>query len=197
MPKPKLKPFSPTGAKLKPFFLTGANAKIKVNNKTVAFCTDVSYSIQVMHQTPKVLGMYEGTSVEPIGYNVSGSFRVIRYVKNAVSDIGSAPNGTKNSGNGIGNLGDQKVEFASNDARTDESFIPADLENASAFDLEIHQKLPDGNFMGVAKIRNCRVTQTDFTLSKRSPAIQTFNFVALYADEDSFKADFSGRGQQF
>lgn len=183
--------------KLKPFFLTGANAKIKVNNKTVAFCTDISYSVQVMHQTPKVLGMYEGTSVEPIGYSVSGSFRVIRYVKNAVSDVGSTPSGTKNSGNSIGEFGDKAVDLGSNDARADESLIPADLENASGFDLEIHQKLSSGDWMGVARIRSCRITQADFTLSKRSAAVQTFNFVALYADEDSFRADFSGRGQQF
>lgn len=180
----------------KPFFLTGANAKIKVNGRVMAFCTDVSYSVQVMHQTPKVLGMYEGSSVEPIGYNVSGSFRVIRYMKNAVDNIGKPSNsGTKNDGNGIGNWGTKK--FFDNEPRTEESLIPADLENAATFDLEIHQKLPDGSFLGVAKIRNCRVVQTDFALSKKSAAIQTFNFVALYADEDSFYADFSGRGQQF
>jgi len=181
----------------KPFFLTGANAKIKVNDMTVAFCTDVSYSVQIMHQTPKILGMYEGTSVEPIGYNVSGSFRVVRYVRNAVDNLG-APSGSKakNSGNGIGNMS-SSGPWLTNDAQTHLSLVPADLENAMGFDLEIHQKLSTGEFLGVAKIRNCRIVQTDFSLSKRAAAIQTYNFVALYADEDSFIADFSGRGQHF
>lgn len=185
----------------KPFFLTGASAKIKINGRTIAYCTDMSYSIQVMHQTPKVLGMYEGTSVEPLSYNVSGSFRVIRYMKNAVDNVGknAAPDAV-NSGNGIGNLGGKNL-FGSDDARTDESLIPADLENAMGFELEVYQKIKDtsGNtqYLGVAKIRNCRITQTDFQLAKKSTAIQTYNFVALYADEDSFTADFSGRGQQF
>jgi hypothetical protein len=67
----------------KPFFISGAKAKIKVNNKTMAFCSDLSYSVQIITQTPKVLGMYEGTSVEPLGYNVSGSFTIIRYAKGA------------------------------------------------------------------------------------------------------------------
>lgn len=191
----------------KPFFLTGANAKIKINGFLVAFCTDISYSVQVMHQTPKVLGMYEGTSVEPIGYNVSGSFRLIRYIKNAKDNIVKAPSGVVNKGNSIGNLG-YKGNFGKkgknlkkiflNDARTDESLIPADLENAAGFDIEIYQKLPNSTEgIGVAKIRNCRIVQADFMLNKKSAAIQTYNFIALYVDEDSFVADFSGRGQQF
>jgi hypothetical protein len=184
---------------IKPFFLTGANAKVKVNGKVVAFCTDLSYSIQVLHQTPKVLGMYEGTSVEPIGYSVSGSFRVVRYIRNATEAIKDKPRSVKKVGNGIGNLGEKDIiKGFLNDGRTDESLIPADLENAAGFDIEVHQKLPGTDkTIGVAKIRNCRITQADFSLSKRSTAIQTFNFVALYADEDSFEADFSGRGQQF
>ena len=40
-----------------PFFLTGANAKIRVNGRTMAFCTNVSYSTRVMHKNPKILGM--------------------------------------------------------------------------------------------------------------------------------------------
>jgi hypothetical protein len=51
--------------------------------------------------------------------------------------------------------------------------------------------------LGLAKIRNCRITQADFSISKKGLAIQRFNFVALYVDEDSFTADASGQGQQF
>ena len=92
---------------IRPIFITGANAKIKVNGKTLAFCTDLSYSVDVIHQTPKVLGMYEGTSVEPLGYSVSGSFTVIRYVKDVKASTGAAPRGLadNDAGNGIGNWG--------------------------------------------------------------------------------------------
>jgi hypothetical protein len=93
---------------IRPFFITGANAKVKVNDKTLAFCTDLSYSVQVITQTPKILGMYEGSSVEPLGYSVSGSFSVIRYAKDVKSNVGGkSPNGTagNDAGNGVGNWG--------------------------------------------------------------------------------------------
>src|ERR1035437_7743136 len=92
----------------KPFFISGANAKVKVNGKTLAFCTDLSYSIQVLTQTPKILGMYEGSSVEPLGYTVSGTFTVIRYAKDIVQAVGGVkPNGiaANDAGNGSGNWG--------------------------------------------------------------------------------------------
>ncbi len=230
-------------AGVKPFFITGANAKIKINGKTLAFCTDLSYSIQVAHQTPKVLGMYEGSSVEPLGYTVSGSFSVIRYTKDAAAAVGagSAPNGISenDAGNGVGNMGSawggKLGDFLNrngigNDGRTNEALNPSLLSNGTTFDIQVYQKVPGpgveaGGFfggaqravnatadiltggtgssgaaqdlIGVANIRNCRITQADFSIAKRGAAMQRFNFVALYVDEDSFAADFSGVGQQF
>jgi len=223
----------------RPFFITGANAKIKLNGKTMAFCSDFSYSVQILTQTPKVLGMYEGTSVEPLGYNVSGSFSIIRYVKDAQSNVGgSEPHGiAKNdAGNGVGNWGSQwggsLGDFLSrngvgNDGRANEALDPSKLAGGTTFDIQVYQKiatpgttnntvagqitsalqtiggaltgnnLEANDVLGVANIRNCRITQADFSLSKRGAAIQRFNFVALYVDEDSFVADFSGTGQQF
>lgn len=231
-------------SKVKPFFVTGASAKIKVNGRTLAFCTDLSYSVQIITQTPKVLGMYEGTSVEPLGYSVSGSFNIIRYVKNAKSSVGtnSTPSGTvakNDAGNGVGNWGGtwggdnqgSRDLFArlgiGNDGRANEALDPSRLENGTSFDIQIYQKVPNGQFasngiqnairgatdvlaggtdlgnrpstdlIGVANIRNCRITQADFAISKRSLAMQRFSFVALYVDEDSFVADMSGVGQKF
>lgn len=181
---------------IKPFFITGANSKIKLNGKTMAFCTDISCSVQILTQTPKVLGKYEGSSVEPLGYTVSGSFTLIRYAKNAVSNIKGAPRHTVNSGNGMGNWTDTGIGAA-----TDIQANPADLSNGSTFDIEIYQKTEPslGKFdqLGVMRIRNARITQADFSLSKKNVATQRFNFVALYADEDSFRADFSGQSDLF
>lgn len=224
---------------LTPFFLTGGNAKIKLNGKTLAFCTDLSYSIQVLHQTPKILGMYEGSSVEPLGYSVSGSFTVIRYAKDAAAAVGSTPSGITNNdaGNGVGNWGGAwggtVGDFLArngigNDGRANEALDPSRYANGTTFDIEVFQKVRNqgqnnsgfaqvGRFasrlrdiaaggtggggptdaIGVARIRNCRITQADFQLTKKGAAVQKFNFVALYVDEDSFVADFSGKGQHF
>ena len=181
---------------MRPFFITGSNVKIKVNGKTMAFCTDLNCSVQIITQTPKVLGKYEGSSVEPLGYSVSGSFTLIRYAKGAVADSmsnhGKAPNTTSNEGNGIGNWVN-----TSNGNASDVQINPGDLSNASTFDIEVHQALQSSNsgakdLISILKIRNVRVTQADFSLAKRDVARQRFNFVALYVDEDSFNANFSG-----
>lgn len=231
---------------IRPFFLNGASAKIKLNGKTLAFCTDLSYSIQILTQTPKVLGMYEGSSVEPLGYSVSGTFTVIRYAKDIASAVGGTkPNGIaeNDAGNGVGNWGSvwggKLGDFLSrngigNDGRANEALDPSKFSNGTTFDIQIYQKVdtrsgkvqtadgvtnavgsaaailqgsantgggggsgPSIDFVGVANIRNCRITQADFSLSKKGVAMQRFTFTALYADEDSFVADFSGQGQQF
>ena len=191
-------------AGMRPFFLTGANAKIKVNNVTLAYCTDLSYSVVVNHATPRVLGMYEPTSVEPLSYLVTGSFTVVRYIADVKDNVGGvSPQGANESGNGVGNWGPDGLgkrlaagfNLNASDGRAYDALNPSKLSKATGFEIYIYQKLADGDLQSVTKIREARITKADFNLSKKNAATQTFNFTALYADEDSFIADFSGRGQ--
>lgn len=191
-------------AKLAPFFLTGANAKVKVNNRTMAFCTDLSYSVQVNHAAPKVLGMYEATSLEPLSYEVSGTFTVIRYVAGVAEtnkNLGyKVPNGVSDRGNGIGAVGpDSPIsKNIGNDGRTQDNLNPETFNNATFFNIDVYQKMGNGESHGVARIRDCKIVRADFTLAgKTAPAMERYSFRALYADEDSFLAGFSGNGQQF
>lgn len=198
-----------------PFFIVGANAKIKLNNKTLAYCTDLSYQVIVNLESPRVLGMYEPSSIEPVSYEVSGSFSVIRYargLKKVFEDRGlSVPNDVSDDGNGVGswgpqanNLGDRVIKDLgagdwAKDGKADEAFIPSKLQNSTTFDIEIFQKtgLPGENEEGlIAKIRGAKLSQMSFAINKRSLATSSFSFKALYVDEDTFKADFSGLGQQ-
>ena len=202
------------------FFLTGANAKIKLNGLTVAFATDMSYTIDVKHAAPRLLGMYEPSSVEPLSYDVSGSFTVIRYIKGMAGAVAQVPDGVSPHGNGIGGytrapkdfnentkakLDELKKTFSPtniNDGRADLSFDPKSLDVGFRFDIEIYQKYQDTasnttQLKRVAIIRDCRLTRSDFQLAKRSTAIQRFMFMGIYVDEDSFSTGMSGVGQQF
>lgn len=189
----------------KPFFITGATAKVKVNGLTLAYCTNISYSVSVNHATPRVLGMYESTGIEPLSYSVTGSFSVVRYAADAKSEISGSPNGVSNGGNGIGNWGPDGINkrlkegfnFDKADGRAYHNLVPRHLNKATGFEIYIYQKAKGGEQISVARIRDARITKSDFTLSKQSAAMQTFQFTAVYADEDSFLADFSGVGQQF
>ena len=180
-----------------PYFLTGANAKVKVNGMTLAFCADLNYSVTINRAPTKVLGMYEPSSIEPLGYMVTGSFTVIRYMKDAKSVIeaagGKVPNGVSDRGNGIGAIFDGRT---TNETQASESLDPSTYQFASGFDIEVYQKTA-GRLLDVAKIRDCHITRASFSVNKRNIATETFEFMALYADEDSFRADFSGQGQQF
>ncbi len=191
-----------------PFFLVGSNAIVRLNGRTMAFCTDITYSISVAHALPKVIGMYEAISVEPLSYEVSGTFSIIRYM-NGVKGLlstGSSPNGVSEGGNGVGQWGpgtNRELIFGS-DGRAKDALNPATYGASCGFDIEILQKLasidPSIEFqtVPVAKLRNCRVVKADFNIgSKTAPAVERYMFYALYVDEDSFKADVSGVGQNF
>jgi len=218
---------------VRPFFITGALVKIKLNGKTLAFCTNFTYSVEVITKTPKILGMYEGSSVEPLGYSVSGSFTLVRYAKDVKAGVkGKAPKGVaaNDAGNGVGNwggvwgggVGDFLARNGiGNDGRANEALDPSKFANSTTFDIEVYQRIPFGSqnnnvisraldfagggsgaasdvdSVGIAKIRNARITRADFDLSKKSLAQERFNFVALYLDGDGFVADYSGLGQQF
>lgn len=187
-------------ASVAPFFITGANCKLKVNGVTLAFATNVNYSVSVPHARAKMLGSYEANSFDPLSYDINGSFTVIRYVdglKEKLESLGiAAPNGADSKGNGIGSWTTQSAKSAVSkafgygaDGRADRSLNPASLQDGVTFDIEIYQKLPDNSFLGVSRLRNVRITQMSSQLAKRGNMMQTFQFIAQFLDEDSFIAD--------
>jgi len=197
-----------------PFFLTGANAKIRIDNRTMAFCTDVSYSIKVLHQNPKILGMYEGHCIEPLGYEVAGSFSVIKYTK-GMADMHDSlndkfygkvhnenfPSGVNARGNSLGSWGNsdgKKFEHiigSGDSGQSSQGLNPMFFNNSVMFDIEIYQKDSHQQDIPVVRLKYCRIIQMDFKLSKKDVATQTYQFKALYADDDTFVTSASGIGQ--
>jgi len=189
-------------ANVSPFFITGANCKIKVNGLTLAFATDLSYSVSIPHTKARVLGSYEVDSLEPLSYDVGGSFTVIRYISDLKSKLESqgltAPDRASNLGNGIGSWTNTNARSSiakrlgnGADGRADKSLVPASLQDAVTFDIEIYQKLPNGETLGISRIRNARIVQMGAQITKRGLMLQSFQFSAQFLDEDSFMADSS------
>lgn len=195
-------------AGIRPTFITGAAAKVKLNGKTLAFCTDFNCTVQVLTKTPKVLGKYEGDSVEPLGYLVYGSFSILRYAKGIKEGLGknAFPHGLaeNDAGNGVGNwgttwggkLGDILARNGiGNDGRAQEALDPSKFNSGTTFDIQIYQKI-DGETgpdqLGILNVRSARISQADFSINKRGAAMERFNFVALYVDGDAYVANASG-----
>jgi len=139
------------------FFPTGKNCKIKVNGVTLAYAVDLSYTVSIPHATPKTLGTYEANSLEPMSYNVTGRFTIVRYTEGAVKRLSAnnlvAPNGSNNDGNGIGSwtvnrsgsgrdILSRTVGNFSNDGKAQASLDPSQLQEALTFDIEVYQRLP-------------------------------------------------------
>lgn len=194
-------------ASVQPTFITGATAKIKLNGKTLAFCTDFSCSIEILTKVPKVLGKYEGDSVEPLSYSVSGGFSILRYAKGIASTLGKGhlPPGlaANDAGNGVGNWGTVwgggtgiLDALARNgigtDGRAHEALDPSKFGQGTTFDIQIYQKAgSDGDLLGVLNIRLARITRADFGLQKKGVAQERYTFVAIYADGDAYVANAS------
>lgn len=68
-----------------PSFITGANAKIVIDDITIAFAQDVSYQVTVSTIPIRGMGKLEVSAHEPVAYNVTGTITVVRYTKDAGS----------------------------------------------------------------------------------------------------------------
>jgi len=193
-----------------PFFLTGANARILLNNRTVAFATDVSYSIAVKHASPHVLGRFEAEVHQPLAYDVTGTMTIIRYARGIEKLYrNKSPSDVTGDGNGMGSfsradgagglkkaLGIPSSMADGFDGAADEALNPSRFFQSKMFNIEIRQKLTGGNEATVVLLRDCRVENLSFELSKRGVAIQRLQFKARYADDDTMIARKSGVGQE-
>ena len=166
-------------AQQKPGFITGANAKIKAFNKTLAYCSDVSYNVTVQTIPIESMGKYEVHSNEPVAYSVDGSFSIIRYTKNATNSaaggvIADAASGKSNAPESIedggnGNMG-QHID-------------PAQILASQTFDVEIYEKR-DGNIeQRVYRVSDCRLTRRGMTLNKRGVVVDSYAFVGVLASD--------------
>jgi len=134
----------------RPFFLTGANAKIILNNKSVAFATDISYSVTVRHATPRVLGKFEVEVIQPLSYDVQGTLTIIKYARGMKNYVASPPEDVNQLGNGIGSFSSGQNILTSAlglpsggsfDGGAGDNFNPSRFFQSKMFDIEIRQKI--------------------------------------------------------
>lgn len=137
------------------FFLTGANARIIINNTTVAYATDISYNVHVEHAEPRVLGRFEVETIQPLAYNVEGQLSIIKYARGLKSYLKErAPDNASDNGSGVGSLRSGSALGAVGsalglpttdgqfDGGADEAFVPGRFFQSKMFNIEIRQKIP-------------------------------------------------------
>ena len=169
----------------KPGLVTGSNAKLSIGGKTLAYATDVSYSVDVSVVPVEVMGSYEVITNEPIATSVRGSFTIVRYTATAANAL---PQAAK-SGNGVGELGKDKTNSVDGQSN---AFNPGKMLSTSTVDLEIFQRLAtEGSAIGsqsLVKISDCRLTRLSSGLIKRGIMTESYDFVGILYDDESFVA---------
>ena len=179
-------------AGVKPGLITGSNAKILFGGKTLAYATDIQYSVDTAVIPVEVMGHFEVIANEPIAITVNGSFTVVRYAKGAAvaatgTDSATLP-GANASGNGIGALGgaDQK-----------EAFNPASILATKTVDIAIFQKSLAGATVDtttatpVVKIIDCRLTRMSGSVNKRGVLTEGYSFVGRLLQDDDHQVGVS------
>jgi hypothetical protein len=192
-----------------PFFLSGGNAKILVNNRTVAYATNVTYRISVKNAMPRVLGRAEVEAIQPLTYDVTGSLSIIKYGRGLQSYFGGqAPQGVDNKGNSMGSYGLSSVggvvggalglpnSSGQFDGSPNEAFDPSRFFQSKMFNIEVRQKLSGKDETPAALLRDCRFEDLSFQLDRRGVATIQLTFRARYADGDDMIARKSGVGQE-
>lgn len=185
-------------AGMKPGFVSGANARIKLDGLTLAYCTDLSYSIDMATIPIEAIGSYEVKAYEPIAYSVNGSFSVIRYTKH-ISPAAAAQTGESQSA-----TGNPAEKLGTGDKSIGKQLDPGRVLASATFDMEIFQSTAaavdavEGVANRMFEIKDCRVTRRSSALNKRGVMVDSYTFVGILAgDKDEGVAvDVSTSGSQ-
>jgi hypothetical protein len=170
----------------KPGLITGSNAKIVLGGRTLAYATDIQYSVETSVIPVEVMGRMEVMCHEPIAINVSGSFSVVRYTSFAKNNL---PDASAN-GNGVGELAAGGTDLGD----MSNAFNPGQILSTSTVDLQIYQRQAasgadsGGTTQEVIKISDCRLTRLSGSINKRGILMEQYQFVGIMFDDESFTA---------
>lgn len=152
-------------------FITGANARVKIGNQVMAYCTDVSYNISVQTIPIESMGSYEVHSNEPVAYNIDGAFSVIRYTKH----LGATTSNPIDASNADGNTA-EVMGFGTH-------LDPSAILSSGTFDLEVHVKASSApgvtTDVAVTRIKDCRIVRRSAAVNKRGVLVDQYQFVAV------------------
>ena len=176
----------------KPGLITGSNAKIQLGGKTLAYATDIQYSVDVAVIPVEVMGRFEVITNEPIAITVNGSFSIVRYSKSSpVPDAAVSGNGVGKFAAGSPTLGDQSS-----------AFNPGKILSSSTVDIKIFQRkavagganptADDTNLL--VTISDCRLTRLSSGLNKRGIMTESYTFVGTMYQDESFTAEATTTG---
>ncbi len=141
-----------------PKIMSGARAILQINDKPIAFATNVGYRIDIPHSAVNVLGRYSVARHEPVGIDVTLTCGVLRFTKatgqgNAADSIGT--------GNPIA----PRVQ---------------DLINSEELKIIVIDRATNETIISVNR---CRLTGRGGSLASRDLLSENWTFAGIIADD--------------
>jgi len=175
-------------ANLIPSFANGSALKITVDDITIAYATNLSFSDDVTHAGVGGVGSYSYDALEPVQYAARGGFSVTHYSKAAMTaiaggnDLSAASNApTRSSGNNSVNGGDGNSFLVAN------SFNPINLLTSRTFDIQVLQG--DANEVTgkretlkdkvVFTCKDCRLTSYGLSFTPGTLVAEQIGFICI------------------
>jgi hypothetical protein len=174
-------------AGIKSTFVVGARAKVKIDSKTLAFATNVNYTVDVAHIPVEVLGAYEVVAYEPVGYRVNGTLTIVRYTANGNT---TRTDGANADGNSVFKMGD-----SANAARAPAAFNPGNLILSETFEIEVYDrrdgtKANDGQKF--VTIHDARFERRSGGLNAKGLLEEQYSFNGILMHDDAATVSKSG-----
>jgi hypothetical protein len=141
-----------------PKIMSGARAIFRVNNKVVAFATNVNYTVSHPHQAISVLGRYSAARHEPTGVEVSFGCSAMRFT--AAGGKGNSPQAAAT---------DRLMPRLQDILSTDELMV------------EIVDRATDQTLLMVSR---ARMTQRSGSMGSRDLLSESWTFVGVVAEDD-------------
>jgi len=174
-------------AGIKSTFVVGARAKVKIDGKTLAFATNVNYTVDVAHIPVEVLGSYEVIAYEPVGYRVNGTMTVVRYTANGNT---TRVDEATNDGNSVFKMG-----TAANAARAPAAFNPGNLLLSETFEVEVYDRrdgIKSNDGQKFVTIQDARFERRSGGLNAKGLLEEQYSFNGILMHDDAATVSKSG-----
>jgi len=187
-------------ANLIPSFANGSALKITVDDITIAYATNLSFSDDVTHAGVGGVGSYSYDALEPVQYAARGGFSVTHYSKAAMTaiaggnDLSAASNApARSSGNNSVNGGDGNSFLVAN------SFNPVALLASRTFDIQVWQtgtpsidangKIIVGSEVIIFTCKDCRLTSYGLSFTPGTLVAEQIGFICIQVVDEQVLKD--------
>lgn len=186
-------------AGLLPSFLSAAQLEIRIGDKVLAYCQNLSWTDDMTTTPVGGIGAYSFHALEPVGYIGRGSMAITHFSSLAMNRNAATENNALPA-----NLAGKTANTTrdGNSLMVQQFFSPAEILVSRTFDVNIYERRdPNGSLdenTHIYTLKNCRMTNLSMTFTPGTLVNQVVSFLCMHVVdltmEDNFKAENQATG---